>query len=325
MAPYGGCMPTCLECGFVSSRLQWTHFKYKCTNRFANGREYQKEYPGAPLVDDDLKKRTRVTERGMILKYGEDEGRLRWAEYCAKQSRSNTFEYKRDRYGWTKDQFDAFNKTRASTLENMIARHGEVHGLLKWEVYCERQAYTKSLNYFVERYGAEVGSQRYSEINQLKIFNIDNIQRVHKCSYDVARDIIESRNVSPLYTSELEKEIVCELEIKLGTSIDYSINSKQYCVYGNSKPNFYDIVHNRRAIEIYGDYWHCNPAKYDSNFYHPHMQSLAKDVWARDFQKIQLIEVERKIPVLVVWENEYRNNKEGVLEACIQWIRSENL
>ena len=29
-------MVKCLECGFESSRLQWTHFKYNCTGRFAN-------------------------------------------------------------------------------------------------------------------------------------------------------------------------------------------------------------------------------------------------------------------------------------------------
>ena len=35
-------MIKCLECGFESSRLQWTHFKFNCTGRFNNGTEYKK-------------------------------------------------------------------------------------------------------------------------------------------------------------------------------------------------------------------------------------------------------------------------------------------
>lgn len=50
-------MPKCLECGFESSRLQWTHFRYKCTGRFKNGTEYKKAYPNALLVDEEIAKK----------------------------------------------------------------------------------------------------------------------------------------------------------------------------------------------------------------------------------------------------------------------------
>ena len=59
-------MPKCLECGFEASRLQWTHFKYKCTGRFSNGREYKKVYPSALLVDKELAKNTAITKNNLI-------------------------------------------------------------------------------------------------------------------------------------------------------------------------------------------------------------------------------------------------------------------
>jgi hypothetical protein len=104
-------MPKCLECGFEAPRLQWTHFRYKCTGRFQNGREYMKAFPGAKVVDDDLAKRTAVTESNLIQKYGKEEGQRRWDEYKAKQALSNTLEYKAEKYGWCKDDFDTYNQT----------------------------------------------------------------------------------------------------------------------------------------------------------------------------------------------------------------------
>lgn len=316
-------MPECLECGFTAPRLQWTHFKYKCTGRFSNGAEYKKAHPGAELVDEDLKKRASVTEAGLIKKYGNTEGKVRWESYRQKQANTNTREYKKEKYGWTDKQFGEYNKSRAVTLENMIAKHGEIDGAVKWQVYCERQAYTNTLDYFVSKYGKEAGKRHYNRINALKAHTLENVQRVHACTKQEAKDILEGRNVSALYTSNLEKDIIAELEQGLGVKLDYTINTKQYCVWGNDKPNFYDIVHNNKAIEINGDYWHCNPNKYNAEYFHPHAEETAKAIWDKDTQKNLLLENERNIPVLVIWESEYLQNKEEAIQKCIQWIQQE--
>ena len=49
------------------------------------------------------------TKEKAIKKYGEVDGLKKWEEYCKKQAISNTFEYKQNKYGWTKDQFDEYN------------------------------------------------------------------------------------------------------------------------------------------------------------------------------------------------------------------------
>lgn len=52
------------------------------------------------------------TEKNMIKRYGKIEGIRRWEEYRKKQSTSNLFEYKHEKYGWKKEDFIKYNKSR---------------------------------------------------------------------------------------------------------------------------------------------------------------------------------------------------------------------
>lgn len=315
-------MIKCLECGFETGRLQWTHFKYKCTGRAKSLSEYKKLHPNAATVSPEVAYKTRVSEDTLIQKYGPTEGKQRWIEYKKKQARSNTFEYKKEKYGWTKEQFDEYNLSRACTLENLINRHGEVQGAILWQEYCERQAFTNTLDYFKNKYGSEEGVQKYREVCSKKAHTVDNVMRLHGCSLDEAVKILTDRSSRLQYTSEVEKTFVSLIEKELCCSISYSIKTKQFCVYGNGKANFYDIVHNKRAIEFHGDYWHCNPKMYDANFVHPHIQMLAEDKWEADRRKIELLKEKTNIDTLVVWESEFAKDPENTVRRCAEWIRN---
>lgn len=78
---------------------------------------------------------------------------------------------------------------------------------------------------------------------------------------------------------------------------------------------FVDILIDNKIIEIFGDYWHCNPIKYSKtdivNF--PYGKIKVKDIWDKDKKRIKEIE-KRKYKVLVLWENEIiKNNFEEKL------------
>lgn len=309
-------MVKCLECGLETTRLQWTHFKYNCTGRFENSKEYKKSYPDAKLVDDNLAKRTAVTIDNMISKYGDAEGRRRWEAYRNKQAESNSYEYKKEKYGWSKEEFDSFNKSRSVTLLNLIQKHGEEDGTARWFEYCHRQAYTNTLGYFIEKYG-EQGEAKFQSMNKRKGHSISTVAERHSCSLDEAVEIKSS--YTNCGTSTLEYEIVTELVKTIGT-IDYSMLTKQYCVHDGKRAYFYDIVHNKKAIEINGDYWHCNPKLYDNNYYHRTMDLLAEDIWMKDKAKIDLLFELRGIPALTIWESEYISDKKGTIEKCIKWL-----
>ena len=119
-------------------------------------------------IPDDVYSSSRqkyaMTKSHMIEKYGQEEGERIWNDYCEKQRLTNTFDYKREKYGWTKEQFEKYNKDRAVTLQNLIDRHGQEEGERIWNDYCEKQRLTKSWDYMVKEFGEE----KAKSINEAK-------------------------------------------------------------------------------------------------------------------------------------------------------------
>lgn len=308
-------MPKCLECGFISPRLQWTHFKYKCTGRFKNGQEYLKVYPDAKVVDEDLAKRTAVTLENLLQKYGEVEGYKRWQTYRQKQAESNTFEYKHTKHGWSAEQFHDYNKQRASTVVNFVNKYGLEQGLQKWEQYCDKQKITKSKEYVIEKYG----QQAWYDLCLAKKTPHDPklLATTYGISYDQAVDKILARS-RLRYTSNLEREFISALEGKVG-SLEYSSLGKPFGKWLPETNSYviYDIKHQDCIIEFNGDYWHANPVIYSSTDII--RGKNAYDIWSKDLAKLNLVK-DLGFRVKVVWEKDYLANKCQIIEEVAQWI-----
>jgi len=317
-------MIKCKECGFESNRLQWTHFKYNCTGRFKNGREYQKSYPGALLVDLELAKKTAVTKENLIKKYGEENGLTRWNTYCQKQAESNTFEYKNKKFGWSKDQFNDYNKSRAVTLENMIEKYGETQGIEHWNDYCERQRYTKTKEYLISKYGEHIGVEKFLDINKRKSEPHDPKKLSEKLAItlDQAVDLICSRGIYK-YTSKLEEEFVTFIEQRIGV-LDHISTRSPFGKWDHKLSRYvvYDIKHKDCIIEFNGDYWHANPKIYSAT--DKIRGKLASEIWHRDAEKLYIAS-NAGFRVLVVWESDYLKNREKIIEDTIKWILNEPL
>lgn len=285
-------MPKCLECGVELPRLQWTHFKYKCTGRFNNGTEYLKIYPHAKLVDDDIAKSTAVTLENLIAKYGGEEGTTRWESYRNKQAMSNSFEYKRDKHGWTKEEFYKFNKSRAVTLDNMVAKYGEKEGTERYYDYCERQAYTTTEEYFVKTYGLDDGARRFANFTRARVKGATNnsISQVEQELYDTIKHL----------SQDMVQQFILE--------------------HDNNRSKGYDIasVSNRKIIEFNGTYWHCDPRFYDADYVNTQIGLTASEVWERDANK-RNIAMNNGYEVFVVWESDWRLNKYEVIRRITEW------
>jgi antitoxin component of MazEF toxin-antitoxin module len=310
-----------MECGAEEKRLQWTHFKFKCTGKFKNGKEYMAAYPGAKVVDADLAAKTAITLENLILKYGTIEGTTRWAEYKKKQAYSNSFEYKKERYGWSKEDFDKFNSSRSVTIDNMIARHGESEGIKKWEDYCERQAYTNTKQYFIEKYGNAQGLQKYIDINKRKaVNNPKNLAEKLNISIDDAVNIIVGRKGN-IFSSILELEFVTELENTVGT-LEYTNKTKPYGKWSTFLNTYvvFDIKHKNCIIEFNGDYWHANPQLFTSSAII--RGKKAEDIWKRDQMKLKTATV-LGFKTYVVWESEFKNNRIETINKVAEWILNE--
>lgn len=318
-------MIRCLECGFETEKLQWTHFKFKCTGRFKNCKEYKEVYPTAPLTDSKLKAKYGITEDRLKEKYGEEEGKRRWDSYREKQAISNSFEYKKEKYGWTKEQFDEFNSSRSQTLEKMILRYGEQEGAINWLNYCERQAYTNTKEYFIEKYGPLNGNKKYLEINKLKGSSNDpkRIAEDLGITVDDAVDLIISRHVRPGKTwgSNLEKDFTLALEKALGFNLEYSTFSKPFGKWSKYLNGYvvFDIKHNDCIIEFNGDYWHANPKIYKDDV----IIRGKKASYIQERDKLKLLTAtDMGYRTLTVWEKEYKENKENIINEVVKWMQN---
>ena len=101
--------------------------------------------------------------------------------------------------------------------------------------------------------------------------------------------------------SKREKEIVKEIK-QLGYNPihSYRVDSKICDVY---------IPSLNLIIEYFGDYWHCNPKKYESDFFNKKKSKFAWELWDYDKKKIDLIK-SYGYNLEVVWEGDLKlNNK----------------
>jgi hypothetical protein len=315
-------MVKCLECGFEGPRLQWTHFKYKCTGRFNNGKEYKLAYPGAEIVSKEVAKSTAITLENLIRKYGNMEGNTRWEQYKNKQAYSNSLEYKKEKYGWTEEQFKKYNSSRSQTLEKMIERHGEIHGATKWEEYCIRQGYTNTKEYFTKTYGTIIGTRKYLEINHKKAIphNPELLAKHLDISNEEATQIIVSRHKS-LFTSNLEKEFTNMLIERIG-ELEHTSFNNPFGKWSNLLNTYvvYDIKHKNCIIEFNGDYWHANPKIYTDTAII--RGKTASDIWHRDMLKLKTVS-DLGFLVMTVWEDDFKNDKIKTINKVTEWILKE--
>lgn len=255
-----------------------------------------------------LDKRTNyaVTLSNLIKKYGEKEGKQRWDNYCNKQSETNTFEYKQKMYGWTKEQFDEYNKSRSVTLKNLIERHGKEVGEQKWVEYCNRQSLTKSWDYMVEKYGID----KAREINKSKSLTIENF--IKKYGDEIGQQkfydyyLNKSKGVSKISQtlfSNLDKYLQeyyttyyhnknGEYLINTGNGIyylDYYIKELNICIEFNGGCFHGDP-------RLYGDDEYCNP--FDKNI-------TAKQLREKDRVRYEYLYNNHGIKTYVIWELDY--------------------
>lgn len=71
-----------------------------------------------------------------------------------------------------------------------------------------------------------------------------------------------------------------------------------------------------------GLYWHANPQKYKSSdiIKYPKGKTLtAKEIWDRDSIK-QKYAIEQGYELLIIWEHDYKKDKQKILQECCEWI-----
>lgn len=161
-----------------------------------------------------------------------------------------------------------------------IKKYGEEKGLKVWQ---DRQ------NKWQSTLDSKTDEEKF-RINRLKLSKGITVSRAEKTILE------QIKNVFPKVKHQF-------------TLLDTS-NKKQYV---------YDINVDKKIIEYNGDFWHSNPSKYSPDFTNPRTKLKASDKWAIDALKINYAE-SQGYQVLVIWESDFKQNKEKVIKECIQFL-----
>lgn len=281
---------------------KYPEYQSKNKSRVFNQMNYITEY--AFNVDHNtalkwMKEKYAITENNLIKKWGEEVGRKKWETYRKKQSETNTFEYKSEKYGWTKKEFDEYNKSRSVTLENLIKRHGEETGLNIWKEYCDRQKYSTSIEYFINKHGEERGREIYENFCKKRMSGA-GYSIISKKLFDTLSDIIKESDVY--------------------------YGDKEWYLYDNENKKYYLIDFFIKSlnigIEFNGDIWHANPLKYksfDKPF--PFQKDLtAEEIWNKDKVKNDFLKTKLN-KLIIIWESDlYKDGIDNTISKIIKEI-----
>jgi hypothetical protein len=130
--------------------------------------------------------------------------------------------------------------------------------------------------------------------------------------------------------SKISQELFKELKKYSNNKIYFAEvnNGIEYHVLDieNGRSYFYDYVdvNFKKCIEFNGDVFHGNPNMFKENDTpNPYLNISCNEIWKYDNEKINHLKKTRDIDTLVVWESDYKKNKEEVLKKCLNFLQYE--
>jgi G:T-mismatch repair DNA endonuclease (very short patch repair protein) len=158
------------------------------------------------------------------------------------------------------------------------------------------------------RKGKGVGENNYmsKKENRERIANMirkkwegGKMEHVRKIFSETMKKTRRLGKIKSVVRSKKEKEIIIEIK-KIGYDVKHSLKiDTKICDIYIPKLNL--------VIEYNGDYWHCNPEKYSSDYFHQVKQKTAQELWDYDRNKVDLI-IRNGYTLEVVWESQLKKN-----------------
>lgn len=323
---------------YVISKLdgkKYTRITHKHVKRFNMTLDQYKNKFNCDILDTISKtvyNSLGFTKKKAIEMYGEFEGSIKWDEYRKKQAESNTFEYKNKKYGMSRVEFDEYNAKRAVTLPNLTNRHGEERGREIWDNYRKKQSHVGcSLDYFIEKYGEDEGKNVYKELNKKKSLSIDNLILRYGQKEGMSRYLSYMEDKSFGY-SILAKNIFDQISEKYPNNKIYYMDmngNKEFGVLDkhNRRYYYYDYIDLtlKKGIEFNGDVFHGNPKLFckDDSPNPFNREKTCEKLWEYDDIKIKTIKESHDINILTIWESDYNEDSNGVIEQCINFLKND--
>lgn len=293
------------------------------------------------------------SEDGYIKKYGTKEGKERFKKQCDRNAGNLTLERKIELFGYEMG-LEEYNKMKVTlkerhSLENYIILYGEEEGTEKYINLCKIRSYKNSLAYYIEKYGhkegirkikevkdnssldvliekygEKLGYKKYIEFNKKKLNTMDNFVERYGLKHGLEKWNNFKEKTLKGY-SEISLELFELLNIqgaKYGETeglIDLDKDEFDILKQSIIKPDF---LINGKIIEFFGDFWHGNPKIYKKDYLIPNTEYMASEKRKHDLLRIEILK-SKGFDVKVVWESDYINDKEKIIEECLEFLNDD--
>lgn len=115
------------------------------------------------------------------------------------------------------------------------------------------------------------------------------------------------KNLSFIFRSKLESNVFDYLSSMFDCVHTFRIDTKLYDIYIKSL---------NLVIEVNGDYWHLNPALYDSTFYDKSRNVCAVDIWNKDKLK-EVKAIKNGYNFITIWQRDLKRDFVGTINEQI--------
>jgi len=257
-----------------------------------------------------------TTLENCILKYGETAGTSFFNEYRYKQAYSNSYEYKRDKYGWSIEQFNEYNKSRGV--------QGESNGNYGSSYY----------KVWVDKYGKETADAMNARSSLKKTHSYEqylisangDVELATERWHNYLKNFKPGKsNVSIELFDRLRDDILQCTEFK---KIFYANNNQEWFVRFNNKEIYFIdffLKDTGKVIEFYGDYWHANPNQYDVSqtiSYPGGVNRQVSEIWNSDAERIKnIMSVPYIRDVMIIWESDFKRDKYAIINKCLEFLK----
>lgn len=181
---------------------------------------------------------------------------------------------------WNADRFKTREKNKKQWVKNLsLARKG-------------REPWNKGVK------GQQVAWNKGLPSEQQPFYN-----KKHNNDFYLKRDDTVFKKYGVKYATELAKSSPhSKIEKLFGQTLQgYTQKNK----IGRYYPDYVN-KDTKHIIEIYGDYWHCNPNLFSSDYYHSQLKMTAKEKWIKDAERIAELE-KFGYTVTIIWESEIKS------------------
>lgn len=250
-------------------------------------------------------------------RHGDEKGQELWDAY--KTKRNNTYQQKRK----AGHEFPKYN------LAYYINLHGVEKGTDVYNGKIEKQRYKVSLQYYIDTHGEEEGRRLcrlVKDHGSLDYFVTKHGQEEGLVKYkENCLKFVEVTSGSRPCYSKISKMLFDSLLEYIPDLYSYGPNEIFMQVPAESDLDqiilLPDLCYNGKIIEFNGDLFHGNPIIFNAMDYPNPFDdyTTAADMWRKDMLRYEIY-LNYGYSVLEVWEFDYKRDKEGVIQTCLQFL-----